>query len=167
MNTTTRAAICLILAVTTALWSSGCATLFKGTTQQVMIRCNVPDASLYVDGLPISPGATSLECKADHVVSAEKPGYPTASQRIRRRAAPTYLILDVALLVLWVIPGVVALAVDFGTGAIYELAPATVSLDLQPAGAGPSGQETQNFCIFCGESLGPRKSYCGACGRAQ
>lgn len=167
MRDSTRTAICIILAMTTVLWSSGCALLFKGTTQDVLIHCNVPDAQISVDGQPVNPGITSLDCRSDHVVTAEKPGYPSVIQRIRRRAAATFVVLDAVLLAFWIIPGAIALAVDFGSGAIHELTPETVNLELRAIGDARSGQERQNFCIFCGESLGRRTSDCGACGRSQ
>jgi hypothetical protein len=58
----------------------GCAAMFHGTSQQINVRSNDPDASLYVNEAFIGKGVgavTVLKKKNDYTIAAKKEGCTT------------------------------------------------------------------------------------------
>ena len=69
-----RKIICVVMTATILL--SGCASMFHGTTQQVSVRSNVPDAKIYANEEYIGTGngVTTFKKKNDYILTARKDG---------------------------------------------------------------------------------------------
>ena len=104
--------LCFLLVVT------GCATIMSGLKQNVIILSNPRNAFVTINGVPHgrTPLALDLERKDDHYVKIEMEGYEPYEVTITRQING------------WVwgnilIGGLIGLAIDFGSGAIYSLNP--------------------------------------------
>ncbi len=114
-----RAATIAIAGIAAAVVASapGCAAIFRGTTQTVTIRTDPPGRSVHYQGLEITDGsAVSIRKRAE-----EPRVYVGAWSRELSYEPDPLLIADAALLVVFVIPGIVALGIDFATGAWRDL----------------------------------------------
>lgn len=61
--------------VVTIVVGSGCATIIKGSSQDVRVETNPPGAMVYVDGNPVGPAPQTLKLKQDdHHITATLPG---------------------------------------------------------------------------------------------
>jgi hypothetical protein len=114
-----------------AAWLAGCATMIHGTTQQVRIETTPAGAKASLGSQTITtPGELTVPREYPFIVNFEKPG-----------CLPSYAHVEpeVSNLV-WgniFLGGFVGAAVDFASGAAYDLKPATVSATLAP---NPSGE---------------------------
>ena len=117
-----------------AVWLAGCATIVHGTTQQVHIESIPAGATASVGSQTITtPGELTLPREYSVIVNFEKPD-----------CLPTYAHVEseVSNLV-WgniFLGGFVGAAIDFASGAAYDLQPATVSATLvsNPAAETPA-----------------------------
>jgi hypothetical protein len=116
--------------------STGCGAMFNDKNTVVPVRV-APDitARVYVDGRYIgeSPVSVELTSAESHTIDIEAEGYERQTTRIESRADAGYIILDCVLLVAFVIPGIIAIAVDAGSGDWKVLQMKQVSAQLAPA----------------------------------
>jgi hypothetical protein len=65
-----------ILAVTTLLMTTGCASMFHGSTQQVSVRSNVPGTELFVNEAYVGKdnGVTTFQKSKNYMITARKAG---------------------------------------------------------------------------------------------
>jgi hypothetical protein len=124
MGNSRRALGCLV-----AVSALGCATIINGPTQTVEITSNPPGAKVTV--LPsgqhlVTPGKAELRRRLVHTVLFELDGYQPATAYLDRTNSQVTLgnIL---------IGGLIGLAVDQSTGAVYRLIPDPLHVDLVPA----------------------------------
>ncbi len=109
----------------------GCATVVDGTEQPVTIQTNVPGATVRVDGQVVTRRVVRLSRRHHHVVTAEKPGYVPAWILVDQTLSEKWMVVD-GLMILAAGTGAIALAVDFDTGAIHDLEPSILTLNLVP-----------------------------------
>lgn len=123
----------------------GCASLVSGRHAEVAINSQPPDAQVSVrdqQGRMVAsartPAVVSLKRgdgflrKAEYTATIEKPGYATAHVPIESRLNP-WLLGNVF------VGGIVGLAVDPYTGAMWRPSPSTIDEQLAPSSrTGPS-----------------------------
>lgn len=108
---------------------SGCATIFKGTSQVVSINSNVKGAEVIVDGKSVgqTPFNGPIKRGSDTTVTLTKEGYE-----------PKSVVLNTEFEnVFWgniLIGGTIGSSTDFGTGAMYKYSPANINVDLVKSG---------------------------------
>lgn len=105
---------------------AGCAMLVHGTTQQVHIETTPPGAKASVGSQTITtPGELTLSREYPCIVNFEKAGFAPAYVHIE----PTTSNLVWGNILLGGYPGA---AIDYASGAAYDLGPATVYATLAP-----------------------------------
>jgi hypothetical protein len=126
-----------LLAVATvcsaAALMNGCATMVKGTTQDIPITSDPSGARVQVNGAAAgtTPTTVTLSRKFNHVITLEKEGYETETVAVTKSIGRTTggnLLAG----------GIVGWGVDAMSGAQYDLAPATIDARLRTAGTGPA-----------------------------
>lgn len=95
---------------------SGCATLFKGTKEEVNFNSNPQEAEVFVNGVKMgkTPLAIKLETKKTYVIEFKKEGYESTAYNITNKVGAGWVVLDV-------LAGLVGVIVDAATGAWYSL----------------------------------------------
>jgi hypothetical protein len=95
---------------------SSCATIFKGTNQEVAFRSDPQKAEVWVNGLKIgeTPVSIKLESKKTYQIEFRKEGYKAVQKTISNHVGAGWVILDVVC-------GLVPVIVDAATGAWYSL----------------------------------------------
>lgn len=118
----------LFLATVHILSSTGCATIVSGKTQDVTVRSNPPGAKVLVDGMMqgTTPLIASLIRKKRHSIEIIKDGYGRDVRATTRGFNWWYL----GNLILG---GIIGLIVDPITGAIFEVNPDAVYVELEKA----------------------------------
>lgn len=117
----------LVVAVT---FLSGCATIITGTTQKVPVTSNPSGAVAKADGgmAAVTPTVFILKRKTDHTIEISKEGYRTATVILRHTlsgaAAGNVLV-----------GGIIGIAIDSSSGAMYKLVPERVDVTLENADA--------------------------------
>jgi hypothetical protein len=128
-----------ILAATVLAPTGGCASLVSGRRADVAIKSSPPDAHVVVRdkhgntvATAVTPAVVSLNRgdgffkKADYTATIEKPGYTTAHVPIEGRVNP-WLFGNVLF------GGVIGLAVDPYTGAMWRPSPGEIHEELAPS----------------------------------
>ena len=113
---------------------AGCATILRGTNQAVTVTSDPPGAD--VTDQPsgdtfTTPATVKLSRAQYHTLHARKSGYKPQQLPMRREASVGYWFAD-GLGTLFI-----GTAIDFGTGAIFNIKPRTVHLVLEPEHAEP------------------------------
>ena len=121
-----------ILCLSLALLLSSCATMISGTRKEVEIRSSDPDAQLIIDGESRGFGTQTIELERDetHVIEV----IPTKGdpRRVNLNPRANILVILNALLP----GGTIASAIDWITGAAFNLEPDAVEFDFtQPDGS--------------------------------
>lgn len=98
------------------LFVSGCATLFKGTSEEVRFGSEPQKAEVWVNGVKIgeTPISLKLESKKAYHIEFRKDGYKSATRNIANHIGAGWIILDV-------LAGLVPVIIDAATGAWYSL----------------------------------------------
>lgn len=105
---------------------SGCATLFKGSTQVLPVNSDPAGAEVFVDG--VSVGRTPIQLR----LVVNKPYTITVrSETGQERTVQVVNQLGTLWLVLDILVGLVPVIVDAATGAWYELQPGQVNVVLR------------------------------------
>lgn len=134
-----KKAISLLAAITLL---SGCASIFHGTSQQIVIRSNQPDVDLYVNEAFIGRGngITTFKKKKEYVVTARKEGcIPVSIPASKSFDATTLLgiFIDLGMISMLVVDGA-------GTGAWRKFDQTSFIIDPQcnktPAASKPLQQ---------------------------
>ncbi|SES62851.1 PEGA domain-containing protein [Nitrosomonas marina] len=105
----------ILVAFTISFMLSGCATMFNGSTQQVAIRSNQPDAELYVNEAFVGKGntVTTFKKKEDYMITVRKEGCNSVTVPATKSFDATTLLgvfIDFGLITILAIDGA-------GTGA--------------------------------------------------
>ncbi len=95
---------------------SSCATLFKGTTEEVNFNSDPQRAEVWVNGIKMgeTPVALKLESKKTYAIEFKKEGFEPRTYTITNHVGAGWVILDV-------LAGLVGVIVDAATGAWYSL----------------------------------------------
>jgi len=95
---------------------SGCATLFKGTSEEVRFGSEPQKAEVWVNGAKMgeTPISLKLESKKTYQIEFRKEGYKPVQRNITNRVGAGWIILDV-------LAGLIPIIVDAATGAWYSL----------------------------------------------
>jgi hypothetical protein len=133
---TTRAALAILAILSSAV---GCASIVSGRRADVAIKSSPPDADVVVRdkhgntvASAVTPAVVSLKRgdgffkKAQYTATIEKPGYSTAHVPIESQLNP-WLLGNVFF------GGVIGLAVDPYTGAMWRPTPDEINEELQPS----------------------------------
>ena len=122
-----KSVVSILLAVSLAWVTSGCATIVHGNRQTVTINSEPEGASVKVDGLKgKTPFSASLARNNDYVVSIKKAGYQEEQIQITKSFSGLSIIGNI----LWLLVGVV---IDFASGAAYNLSPTKIDVELEKA----------------------------------
>lgn len=129
----------IVLAVLAVLGAPGCATITRGTTDQLAVESDPPGAkiSLSTGQEGITPVTFTLPRKDPLTVTLRKDGYQEVTVKVNPEIGGGGVagLAGNAL-----IGGVVGAVIDPATGAIYDLKPNPVSVKLVPVGTEESGQ---------------------------
>lgn len=95
---------------------SGCATLFKGTSEEVRFGSDPQKAEVWVNGAKMgeTPISLKLESKKTYQIEFRKEGYKPVTRTITNHVGAGWIILDV-------LAGLIPIIVDAATGAWYSL----------------------------------------------
>lgn len=117
--------ICLLVIV--SILSTGCATLFKGTQDEVVFTSNPTSATVYINGTARgeTPLHLKLISKETYTIEFRKDGYQSQTVMITNRVGTKWVVLDV-------LGGIVPVIVDVATGSWYQLDPNTAHAILEP-----------------------------------
>lgn len=104
----------------------GCATLFKGTTEELSINSDPQRAQVYINGdlYGETPLSVRVESKKTYTIEFRKEGYQTKAYKINNRVGAGWIILDV-------LGGLIPVIVDAATGAWYHLDQTNVNMILE------------------------------------
>ena len=95
---------------------SGCATLFKGTSEEVRFGSEPGKAEVWINGQRMgeTPFSLKLESKKTYTIEFRKEGFKPVTKTITNHVGPGWIILDVLC-------GLLPVIVDAATGAWYSL----------------------------------------------
>jgi hypothetical protein len=95
---------------------SSCATIFKGTNEEVRFGSEPQKAEVWVNGAKMgeTPISLKLESKKTYQIEFRKEGYKPVTRTITNHVGAGWIILDVLC-------GLVPVIVDAATGAWYGL----------------------------------------------
>lgn len=131
------------LATVACLLATGaCASLTHGNMQDVSVGSTPAGASISVDGKPMgtTPAVVNLTRKDAHVLRLDLEGYAPFEMALERKTSGW----------LWgniIFGGVVGVAIDAVTGAMYKLTPGTVDATLATRTAVVEGRRTIQIAI--------------------
>ncbi len=122
-----------------AMVNLGCGALFNQSTTLVPVYVTPSGARVSVDGLYVAQAPARLELTSaqSHSIDIEANGYEAQHANLQSRTSAGFVVLDCVLLVLFIIPGVVALVVDGATGDWNVLDTDHVSVRLNRSQAPP------------------------------
>jgi len=100
----------------TVLLLNGCATIFKGTSNNVDFSSDPSGAKVYVNGnlMGTTPVKLKLESKKVYNIEFKKEGFETKTFTITNHVGVGWVILDILV-------GLIPVVVDAATGAWYSL----------------------------------------------
>ena len=114
----------IFLTLFLCFWLTSCATIFKGTKEEVRFDSKPVGAEVWIDGVKFgnTPAVFQLESKKTYVIEFRMAG-KTKSVRLTNHMQAGYLILDI-------LTGLVPIIVDAATGAWYKLDSNNVIVDI-------------------------------------
>lgn len=120
----------LVAAAAVPLVIVACATIMHGTSQDVSISSQPTGATVTIDGEPagITPVAARLKRKAVHTIVVTMDGYQPF-EMITTRKTSGWVWGNI------VFGGLIGLAVDAGTGGLYDVRPEQIPVQLARVGA--------------------------------
>jgi hypothetical protein len=115
------------------MMTSGCATVFNGTSQEIGIASSPTGAAVTIDGVSYgsTPAIADLKRKNNHLVRVELTGYQPYETTLTKKVSG------------WVwgnilIGGLIGLAIDAISGGLYKLTPDQLTAALQREPGAPS-----------------------------
>ena len=115
-----------------AVLTSGCATLVRGSTDQVLVDADRDSAFVFVDGVPagVTPAQIEVRRSRSHHIEVVRDSFLIAQTEVTQSFNPT------AAAGSFFVGGPASLAVDVGTGAVFDLDPDVVWVSLVPDSTG-------------------------------
>jgi len=94
---------------------TSCATLFKGTSEEVNFKTSHDPAEIWINGQNMgqTPMSIKLESKKTYTIEFKKEDYKTVTKTITNHVGAGWIILDV-------LGGLIPVIVDAATGAWYS-----------------------------------------------
>jgi hypothetical protein len=131
-----------LLPLFAGLAATGCATLTQGANQRVPIHSSPSGAQVWINGRDsgTTPTTASLRRKDQHTIRFVLYPYATKDITLERRISGWF----------WgniAFGGLVGIAIDAATGAMYKLTPADVHQHLGPEAAGSPRRERGRLII--------------------
>ena len=128
------------------LFESGCATIVKGTTQDIPVSSDPTGARVTVDNSSVgtTPTTVTLSRKQNHMIVLEKEGYAPESIAVTKSMGGAVAGNILA-------GGLIGWGVDAMTGAQYNLAPNTINArltarsDNSPSATAAAANKTKEF----------------------
>ncbi len=116
----------LTLAATILFMSSGCATLFGPSQQQVYTTSTPAGADVYVNGvrMGVTPYILKLKPNQQYTIEFKKPGFKTIGKTVNSKVGAGWVILDV-------LGGLIPIVVDAATGNWKKLDQDAVDAQLE------------------------------------
>jgi len=110
--------------------ASGCATVTRGTTQNVAVDTQPQQAEVTTNSGPscLSPCALSLKRNMGHTITAKKAGYKAKSAVITNAVAGGGAAGMAGNIL---VGGIIGMGVDAASGALYDLYPNRLTLVLE------------------------------------
>ncbi len=98
------------------IYLSSCATLFKGTKQEVSFRSDPQRAEVHVNGIRMgeTPLTLKLVTKKTYAIEFKIEGYKPKSVQINNKIGAGWIVLDI-------LAGLFPIIIDAATGAWYSL----------------------------------------------
>jgi len=121
------------LLLTTCLLASSCASIFKGSQQDITIDSNVKGADISINGKLIgrTPFSGKIKRESEARLQVSKEGYESK-----------VIVLDTGIEPIWfgniISGGVFGSTTDYGTGAMYQYTPGNIVVDLKESNEGNS-----------------------------
>ncbi len=111
--------------------TTGCATIIKGTNQEIPISSDPSGADILVDGQLVgtTPADVEIKRKRDHLVEIKKTGYQPKSVPVVKNVGGAVWGNIIA-------GGLIGWGVDAASGAQNNLTPKTIYVRLEPVGGG-------------------------------
>ena len=108
--------------------------MFNEPAPAIPVHVSPAGARIYVDGLYVAqaPSYVRLTAANPHVVQIAADGYEAQTVQVTSQANGGYIVLDCLLILALIVPGIIALAVDGGSGAWKTLDIQGLSVQLQP-----------------------------------
>ena len=134
-NTLVRSCVTILLISGLLFLSPGCAAIFCGSEDAVSIGPVSRDTTVLLDGEelavpPDEPLEIELSRSTHHVVRLERKGYHPVEMTVRRVQNPVTQV-DAAFMIPFLVPGLVAIAIDNSVGASWNLMPETVEVEMK------------------------------------
>ncbi|WP_020185554.1 PEGA domain-containing protein [Methylopila sp. 73B] len=121
-----------VLVIAAAASLAGCASITRGSTNQITVTTEPAGASVRTSmnhGCPTSPCTFTVGRKDEFIVTASKPGYRDAAMPVKTRIAGSGAAGFAGNVL---VGGVIGMGVDAATGATLEHYPNPIVLALQP-----------------------------------
>ena len=121
-----KKSVSVFLLFSIILLTSSCATVFKGSREEVNFNSDPQRAEVYVNGtlMGTTPVALKLESKKGYTIEFKKEGFKTKTVNISNRIGAGWIVLDVLF-------GLVPVIVDAATGSWYSLDQKNVNAALE------------------------------------
>ncbi len=115
-----------LLLISLSVGLSGCATILKGTHQEIPVATDPTNAAVLVDGVRqgSTPTKLNLARKSSHVITLELAGYESESVTLKPSIGGAVAGNIIA-------GGIIGWGVDAGTGAQYNLNPDSINIRLR------------------------------------
>ncbi len=134
----------LLLVLITMIFLSGCATLFNGAKDRVIVSSYPDAAKVYINGIYAGPSPLSINLiakKTYHIVF-KKAGHPDTTYMLKGSFCAGYLILDALL------GGLTGVLIDAVTGNFYNLDDVAVRLNTRTTGTESCVPQNSRNCIY-------------------
>ena len=121
-----KKALCICVILCVGFMTSSCATIFKGTMEEVEFQSSPDRAEVYVNGDRIgqTPIAIKLASKESYTIVFKAEVYKEQSYHIQNKIGAGWIILDI-------LGGLVPVIIDAATGAWYSLDQKNINAVLQ------------------------------------
>lgn len=108
----------------------GCATIFKGTSDNVNFNSQPAGAGVYVNGnyLGVTPVKLKLQSKQTHYIELKKEGYGSRMFTLTNSIGVVWIVLDV-------LGGLIPVVIDAATGSWYTLDQDNINVSFDKTGA--------------------------------
>jgi len=108
------------------LYLSNCATLFKGTKEEVNFNSNPIGAEVWIDGKMMgkTPVKFELKSKKEYVIEFKYEGYEIQTVNLTNHIGTGWIILDI-------LTGLIPVIIDAATGAWYSFDEKNVNVTLR------------------------------------
>jgi hypothetical protein len=110
-----KSSVFVLLVVVSVMFNS-CATIFKGSTEDVNFSSDPTGAKVYVNGnlLGTTPFQLELKSKNSYTIEFKKDGYETKTVILNNSVGGVWIVLDI-------LGGLLPVIIDAATGNWYEL----------------------------------------------